>query len=210
MYIIDRSVRFARGALLSFGPEFLKKRVWDKEYRNNKWHFADNTVGDCVYAHLERFARGGAILDLGCGSGNTATELAEGCYKTYTGVDISEEALAMAKRRSIDCGRGQKNSFVRSDFLKFSPTEQYDVILFRESMYHIPINTIPVILDKFARHLKADGVFIVRLFAGSRDNKEIKPRPKAMLDFVSNNYDVIEHKQYDENGVPTVIVFRGR
>src|ERR1700677_3606494 len=98
MYIVDRSLQFVRGFLLSYGPSNLKRRFWDKEYSEEKWSFAYNTVGDCVYAHLEKHVANGNILDIGCGSGNTATELAP-TYQTYLGGDISEGALAKATRR---------------------------------------------------------------------------------------------------------------
>ncbi len=54
MYIVNRTARFVRGALLSYGPSNIKKRFWDKEYSAEKWAFAYNTIGDCVYSHLER------------------------------------------------------------------------------------------------------------------------------------------------------------
>src|SRR5258708_39996767 len=110
MYIVDRSVRFVLGFLLSYGPTSLKKLVWDKEYSGDKWAFADNTVGDCVYGPLEKYAANGSVLDIGCGSGNTATEMSAAAYQTYVGVDISEEALAKAARRSKEIGRHNKNS----------------------------------------------------------------------------------------------------
>jgi len=156
MGIIKRSLIFARGALLSYGPRAIRRRVWDKEYRENKWHFADNTTGDCVYDHLERFARGGSILDLGCGSGNTANEMADSAYNSYVGVDISEEALVKASRRSEANGRGAKNSFACSDFASYIPSDHYDVILFRESMYHVPLSKITAIIEKYAKYLKAE------------------------------------------------------
>ena len=77
MYIVDRTARFVRGFLLSYGPSNLKKRFWDKEYSEEKWSFADNTVGDCVYPHLERHTCERTDLRYRCGSGNTATEMAE-------------------------------------------------------------------------------------------------------------------------------------
>ncbi len=154
MYIVDRSLRFVRGFLLSYGPSNIKRRFWDKEYSEEKWSFAYNTVGDCVYPHLERHAAGGSILDIGCGSGNTATEMAETSYRSYLGVDISEAALAKARRRSQECGRQDKNHFECGDFLSYVPTGQYDVILFRESMYHVPLGKVKSTLDRYSKYLK--------------------------------------------------------
>lgn len=209
MYIVDRTARFVRGFLLSYGPSNIKKRFWDKEYSEEKWAFAYNTVGDCVYAHLERYTANGSILDIGCGSGNTATEMA-GTYRSYLGVDISEAALAKARRRSQECGRQDKNRFESGDFLTYVPTGQYDVILFRESMYHVPLGKVKATLDRYSAYLKDGGVFVVRLCASSADrlNGEDKQRPAAMLSIMETEFDVLEKCRYEEPGRPTVIVFR--
>jgi len=123
MYIVSRSARFLRGLLLSYGPQTLKRRFWDKEFSSGKWNFIDHTPEDCVYPALEKYAQKGSILDLGCGPGNTANELASDAYTRYVGVDISEEALAKAARRTEENGRREKNRFARADFLSFEPAE---------------------------------------------------------------------------------------
>ncbi len=210
MYIVDRSLQFVRGFLLSYGPSNIKKHFWDKEYSEEKWSFAYNTVGDCVYAHLERHTANGSILDIGCGSGNTATELAATAYQSYLGVDISETALAKARRRSEECGRHDKNRFVCADFLTYVPTEQFDVILFRESMYHVPLGKVKATLDRYSVYLKDGGVFIVRLFASSSDRTTDKYRPTAMLRIMEAGFDVVEKCRYEVPGRPTVVVFRPR
>ena len=89
---------------MSYGPSGIKKRLWDKEFSSTKWNFIDNTMGDCVYPFLEKYANNGNILDLGCGPGNTANELAASAYKTYIGVDISEAALEKATKRTQENG----------------------------------------------------------------------------------------------------------
>jgi SAM-dependent methyltransferase len=210
MYIVDRTARFVRGFLLSYGPSNLKKRFWDKEYSEEKWSFAYNTVGDCVYPHLERHTANGSILDIGCGSGNTATEMAETSYRSYLGVDISEAALAKARKRSLECGRQDKNRFECGDFLTYVPTGQYDVILFRESMYHVPLGKVKGTLDRYSKYLRDGGVFVVRLFASSGEiaNGKDKYRPAAMLGIMEAEFDVVEKCKYEDPGRPTVIVFR--
>ncbi len=210
MYIVDRTARFVRGFLLSYGPTNIKRRFWDKEYSAEKWSFAYNTVGDCVYSHLEKHAAGGSILDIGCGSGNTATEMAETAYQGYLGVDISEAALAKARRRSQECGRQDKNRFECGDFLAYVPTGQYDVILFRESMYHVPLGKVKATLDRYSAYLIDGGVFVVRLFASSGDSADGKDkyRPSAMLNIMEAEFDVVEKGRYEVPGRPTVIVFR--
>jgi SAM-dependent methyltransferase len=205
MYVIERSLRFMRGALTSYGPSILKKAVWDKEYSAGQWSFNDHTADDCVYSHLEKHTRNGSILDIGCGSGNTANELAANAYQTYLGVDISESALDMARRRTGQVGRTDKNSFAQGDFLYYVPPQRYDVILFRESMYLVPLGKVKETLDRYSKYLKDSGVFVVRICTTHKSKK--KTRPTAMLRVMETEFDVIEKRQYGETG-PTVIVFR--
>ncbi len=208
MYIVDRTLTFARGFILSYGPSGVKKRLWDREFSGTKWNFIDNTVGDCVYPYLEKYANYGSILDLGCGPGNTANELAEHVYQKYIGVDISEAALAKAVKRTQENGRAGKNSFVNSDFLDYNPAQEFDVILFRESMYHIPYGQVLPILKKFSAHLKPTGVFIVRLHAGDHRPGVIKRRVTAKLDLIRREFNIVESRQFDLPSLPNVLVFR--
>ncbi len=210
MYTVDRSVRFVQSFLKAYGPTNIKRYFWDKEYYENKWDFAENTVGDCVYSHLERHAASGDILDIGCGAGNTATEVASTSYRSYVGVDISETALAKATKRSKECGRQDKNRFECADFLAYVPADQFDVILFRESMYHVPIGKVKTVLERYAAYLRDGGVFIVRLFASNPKDSDSKDkyRPTAMLGVIETEFEVVEKRQYADLGRPTVIVFR--
>ena len=210
MYIVDRTVRFARGFLLSYGPSSVKKRLWDEEFSGTKWDFINNTVGDCVYPFLEKYSKNGNILDLGCGPGNTANELDAGVYESYIGVDISEAALAKAVKRTEENGRAGKNTFVNSDFLGYHPSREFDVILFRESLYHVPFGQVLPILTKFSKNLKSNGVFIVRLYAGEHKSGVIKKRVTAKLDLIKREFDVVESQQFDLPALPNVVVFRPR
>jgi SAM-dependent methyltransferase len=207
MYVVERSLRFMRGALLSYGPPMIKKFFWDKEYSKGKWNFNDNTAGDCVYPPLEKYAENGSILDLGCGSGNTANELAFSAYRTYLGVDISESALDKARRWTKQSGRSDKVSFARGDFLSYVPTQQFDVILFRESLYHVPLGKVKAVLDRYSKCLKDGGVFIVRI--DTAENGRTKHRPAAMVSVIEANFDVVEKHRSGKKGA-TVIVFRPR
>jgi 2-polyprenyl-3-methyl-5-hydroxy-6-metoxy-1,4-benzoquinol methylase len=207
MYILQRSLRFVRGALLSYGPSSVKKLFWDKEFSSGKWNFIDNTAGDCVYAHLEKHTKNGKILDLGCGPGNTANELAETAYRTYVGVDISEAALAKARRRTEENGRASKNRFEQGDFLSYVPSQQFEVILFREAMYHVPLGEVRAVLNRYSQYLSDTGVFIVRMRLIDLENGKSKYRPMAMMDIMERDFNVVEKSHYTDSG-GTVIVFR--
>ena len=158
----------------------------------------------------EKYANNGIILDLGCGPGNTANELDASVYQSYIGIDISEAALAKAMKRTQENGRAEKNSFVNSDFLSYGPTQEFDVILFRESMYHVPYGQVLPILRKFSKHLKNTGVFIVRLYAGDHRPGVIKTRVTKKMDLMKREFDIVESKQFDSAALPNVLVFRPR
>jgi SAM-dependent methyltransferase len=197
---------YVRGFLKRNGPAKLKMRLWDEEFSGDHWDFLDDTTNDCVYPHLQRHLKQGSILDLGCGPGNTANELAGDAYQTYIGIDISEAALAKARKRTIESGRIGKNFFVCSDFLSYQPTQKFDVILFRESMYHIPSRKVKTILSRFANYLTSDGVFIARInITDGRGND--KPRLAATFRVIESGSEIVEKCQYGASG-PTVIVFR--
>jgi SAM-dependent methyltransferase len=210
MYIAQRAVRFVNGFFKSYGPSNIKKALWDNEYSGDKWNFADNTAGDCVYSHLERHVAKGNILDLGCGSGNTANEVSVTAYDSYIGVDISEAALRKATKRSEKNGRAQKNRFVQGDILNYLPTGQFRVVLFRESMYHVPLGKIKPMLDRYSKYLADGGVFIVRLNTTDGIVGKTKSRPSAMIAAIESDFDVLEKRQYGGESGPTVIVFRPR
>jgi SAM-dependent methyltransferase len=199
-------LRKMRSGMMAYGPSSLKRLLWDREYSADKWHFAYHSAGDCVYQHLEKHAAGGSILDLGCGMGNTATELAMNAYRDYTGVDISDACLKKAEGRTQQCGRSAKNRFVRGDFLSYVPTQPYDVILFRESMYHVPPKRIKSVLNHYAGYLKAGGVFIVRMGTLGPDEQPV-PRPVMMLNIIRSEFTVVEDCEHRSFGA-TVIVFR--
>jgi SAM-dependent methyltransferase len=97
-----------------------------------------------------------------------------------------------------------------SDFLGYAPTQEFDVILFRESMYHVPIGQVQAILEKYSKHLKSGGVFIVRLYAGDIATGKIKPRVTVKIDLIKREFDIVESTEYDTPGRPTVLVFRPR
>jgi SAM-dependent methyltransferase len=207
MGIVRRISLYASGVLKRYGPSSMKKVFWDREFASDKWNFIDNTVGDPVYSHLEKYVGRGSILDLGCGPGNTATELASP-YESYVGVDISEVALEKARKKTEETGRTGRNHFACSDFLSYDPGRRFNVILFRESMYHIPLGKVQTILDRYSQFLTEDGVFVVRLYlAGPKGEKRY--RPKAVIRTIEEGFDVIEKADYGLNGL-TITVFRPR
>src|SRR3989442_5532893 len=137
MNALTRMKNILRGARQRWGTAQMKAGLWNREFANGSWDLIESTSGDPIYGFIEKYSHGGSILDLGCGSGNTGCELNADKYSSYLGVDISDVALERARQRSKASHRDQKNHYYQSEITSYAPSQKYDVILFRESIYYI-------------------------------------------------------------------------
>ena len=201
--LVARRLRnVVRARLQSYGPKGVKRYVWNLEFSRGRWDCLDSTAGDCVYPYLEKYAGHGSILDLGCGSGSTANELATTAYEHYTGVDISDVAIAKARRRTEDNGRAAKTEYAQADIVEYVPQRSFDVILFRDSIYYVEPRALKPMLDRYAGRLTPRGVFIVRI-AGRPD------KFRRVLETIDGNFEVVDRRLHGEPEA-VVVVFRPR
>jgi SAM-dependent methyltransferase len=188
-----------RALLQAYGTRNVKMYLWDAEFSQGRWDCLDTTPGDCVYSYIEKAANGGSILDLGCGSGSTANELSANTYRDYTGVDISDVAIDRARKRTEENGRADKSRFFQADVSSYVPAQQFDVILFRDSIYYVARPNIRPMLERYSKYLKQSGVFIVRM--DGRDKRG------NIVDIIEGNFDILE-KHMHEKPDAVVLVFR--
>lgn len=94
-------------------------------------------------------------LDIGCGTGNYAIYLAKKGFDV-TGVDFSENALAIAKQRALLAN--VKIEFVKADALALSKVlnDKYSFIFDYGLLHHIPLEKISEYAQQF-RKLLAKG-----------------------------------------------------
>ncbi len=189
-----------RGLLQAHGTRPVKSYLWNLEFSRGRWDCLDSTQGDCVYPYIEKYANKGSILDLGCGSGSTANELAATAYSRFTGVDVSDVAIEKARKRTDENGRAHEHRYIQSDIFSYVPAEKFDVILFRDSIYYVPHGRIRQMLNRYTNHLKETGVFIVRMSNGG-------DKYRAIADTIEKNFAVVDkHVSHEPNAV--VLVFR--
>jgi SAM-dependent methyltransferase len=203
MYLVQKIRNVSRAFVQLYGSESMKRALWNHEFAGGRWSCLEDTRGDCLYPYVEKYARNGNILDLGCGSGNTGIELDEGAYQQYTGVDISDAAIEQAKKRTEDNRRANKNSYFQSDILSYVPTQQYEVILFREAIYYLPRTRVRSMLDRYSKSLTTSGVFIARILGTTG-------RTGLIVDIIESNFEVVEKYLSDQVTRTAVIVFRPR
>jgi len=113
-----------------------------------------------VYARLNRFLKENhpepfSLLDCGCGDSSYMIKgLAGTAIAHYTGVDISENALDLA-RQNLE-GLGFSLQLISGDYVELMPTRpiEPDVIWIGLSLHHLPGESKRAFLRECRKHLK--------------------------------------------------------
>jgi 2-polyprenyl-3-methyl-5-hydroxy-6-metoxy-1,4-benzoquinol methylase len=200
MHLAKRVQNILRASLQKYGSEAAKRRLWNSEYAIGRWNCLDNAGDQSAARLVEKYAKRGGILDLGCGTGTIGIAISRAAYSFYTGVDVSDVALEKAKQRAEESGRGGCNEYCRSDILSYEPTRRYDVILCGDSIYYIPQGKIAFMLERYSAFLEKDGVFVARLFEASGKRLEI-------IDMIQTRLHVLE-SHLDQQTLAYLVVFR--
>jgi len=108
------------------------KNQWEAFFDNHAPHYMQNVFTRNTLAEVDfllevlSIAAGASILDMGCGTGRHAIELARRGYRV-TGVDISAGMLAQARQAASDAG--VQVEWVQSDATQFAITSQFDAAI---------------------------------------------------------------------------------
>lgn len=125
---------------------------------------------DFVASLIERHRPGAqSILELGCGSGGHALQLAHKGYGLY-GIDLSREMLdiAEARRRELPAELASQLEFSHGDVREFRNGRKYDCVI---SLFHV-VSYQPTLVDLKAafttarEHLNPGGAFIFDVWYG--------------------------------------------
>jgi len=109
---------------------------------------------------LERFgAKPKTILDLACGEGTFAVEMARQGYKV-TGVDLSSEMLRLAREKAEEAG--VTVDFVQQDMRGLSLDEEFDLVTcwYDSLNYLLEHEELVATFRNVARVLSSNGLFI--------------------------------------------------
>lgn len=122
---------------------------WHKDHQSDDWW----QEGTDEFAKL--LPTGGAVLDVGCGSGVKSQYLLDKGLRV-TGTDISEGMIVIAKREVPEA------EFFVSDMRDLDThAEKYDGILAQASLLHIPKNEAGEVVKKLASLLNPGGVLYI-------------------------------------------------
>jgi ubiquinone/menaquinone biosynthesis C-methylase UbiE len=113
----------------------------------------------------ERVPEGSDVLELGCGAGVDAIELAEG--RRYTGVDLSEWMISLARRR-VPSG-----TFVQGDLATVAfPPASFDAVVSLYVFGHLPAEEHVPTFRRVFGWLRPGGVFCASFPSGAHEGME--------------------------------------
>ena len=164
--------------------------TYDKEV------FTQGTLQEVNFIEQEiGFDKKKRILDIGCGTGRHAIELAKRGY-AVTGVDLSESQLNRAREKAAEAGVAIQ--FEQGDARSLTYTNDYDVALTLCEGGFALMETDEMnfaILQGMARALKSGGIFILTtlnaLFPLARSMKEFMNSLTVEGSSISPNFDLL-------------------
>jgi 2-polyprenyl-3-methyl-5-hydroxy-6-metoxy-1,4-benzoquinol methylase len=132
------------------------------------WH--DQQLFEIFFGKWYRYlveratASGPNVLELGCGEGNLAIELAQHGLRV-TAVDLSAERIERATLKARQSSASRPPTFLVDDLNTITlPPETYDCILAHDSLHHVL--KLDRLCDEVRSSLKPSGAFLVMDFSG--------------------------------------------
>lgn len=144
---------------------FQSEKKWDKEWTSGAWNYQEKVpversriaVIGGVLVQMYALESNSTILEIGCGEGAVSDFLTASQRSGYVGVDISKEAIAIAKQKRKSGGM----RFVHAAAHRFQPNSKFDVIVFSEVLYYTEYEKI---MDQYANYLTPTGIVIISIF----------------------------------------------
>ncbi|KAH0543699.1 Delta(24)-sterol C-methyltransferase [Glutinoglossum americanum] len=130
-------------------------------------------------AHMMTLRDGMSVLDVGCGVGGPAREIAKFAGVNITGLNNNDYQIERATRYAQMDGLGDRLKFVKGDFMQMSfPDKNFDAVYAIEATVHAP--DLVGVYSEIFRVLKPGGVFGVYewLMTDKYDNSN--PRHKEI------------------------------
>jgi 2-polyprenyl-6-hydroxyphenyl methylase/3-demethylubiquinone-9 3-methyltransferase len=146
-----------------FKRKFIKNSAerHDEKYKNGHWEPLReiHELGhySIIAGYFLFLKKGGSLLDIGCGEGILQERITQANYSSYTGIDIANEAIRLAKSKE-----DQRTTFDCINLKDFETEEKYDAVIFNEAIYYVGRQVD--IVKRFASYLKPDGILIFSNF----------------------------------------------
>lgn len=129
--------------------------AWDDQFRRGHWDRLEARSPGTI-ALVARYAKGGRVVELGCGTGSLARQLPTGSFSDFLGIDVSAVAIERARR---ECPSGCRFETVPME--EWQGTTGAAVILLEESLYYLAPADQRSLLARCYASLAPGGVVIV-------------------------------------------------
>ena len=96
------------------------------------------------------------ILELGCGEGDMLTFLSKHGFQNVTGIDVSEEQIAIARERGLNCEQADVFAYLEGQ------RASYDVIIAKDFFEHFTTEELLQLSSQIAEVLTDDGKLIIQ------------------------------------------------
>jgi SAM-dependent methyltransferase len=154
----------------------IRRQAYGKDIGQNSWLTLDELERFISFLNLTTSSR---VLDVGCGSGGPALHVSRTTGCEVVGVDVREDALAIASRMTAEAPFGMRVTFRRADAGRPLPFEDatFDAVLCIDSVNHLPDR--PGIFAEWARLLRPGGRLLFTdptTVTGVLDSDEIATR----------------------------------
>lgn len=160
---------------------------WDYQYSKGMWDgLRDKEMDRIIVAEemLNRYAKIGNILEIGCGEGIFYNHINENIYTFYEGIDISSVAIDKTKPNS-------KTIFEAADMETYIPSKlKYSVIVFNEVLFY---SKNPVqLVDRYIKFLDESGILLIGMY----------DTPKSVIIWkdILKQYTILETKNIHQDG----------
>lgn len=111
---------------------------------------------------VEQLNRGGALLEVGCGTGNLLLQLAQAFpHSRCTGVDIDPTGLTAAREAVHQAGLTERVQLLEGAVSQAVLPEAYDVVVMVEVLHEISPPLRPGVIQGCARALRAGGWLVI-------------------------------------------------
>ena len=136
--------------------EFENSKVKDRMVRGSQSKFYWATEIPTTQHQLDAYKaiEGATVIEIGCSDGRDAAEYTKHC-EAYVGIDISDEAVAVATSRMLS---NAKFICVDAHVLPFEDAE-FDFVIVNSLLHHLDLK---VAFFEISRILKANGSLIYR------------------------------------------------
>lgn len=111
---------------------------------------------------VDRIAAEDRVLDVGCGIGEVAADIAARSGASVTGIDFDPAMLAVARAAHVS----SRLAFVEADALDYRPKEDYDVVVLSNVLEHVADRVS--LLTQLAERTRASRL-LIRVPAYDRD-----------------------------------------